>query len=144
MVYGDNLTTIDLPRFIGAHRPERLGTIALFYREDVSQSGVVELDEHGAVRSFVEKPKPGQTQSHWVNAGLVMAEPAILDFVPPSGASDFGRDIFPAILQAGRSLGGYEMSPDEGLWWIDTLDDHRRTNADEKLHELARARFATR
>jgi NDP-sugar pyrophosphorylase family protein len=94
----------------------------------VWQSGVAELDGTGRILGFVEKPRPGETQSHWVNAGIYILEPAVLGRIPASGAPDFGRDVFPAMLAAEVPLAGYCLAADEGLWWIDRPEDLARVN----------------
>lgn len=131
VVYGDNLTTCDVERLCSFHQQKGgIGTVALFHREDPLNSGIAELDENDRIRRFVEKPKPDQVFSHWVSAGLLVLEPAVLDFIPDKGASDFGRDVFPAILSGGQLLYGYRLSANEGLWWIDTLEDLQRVRED--------------
>jgi mannose-1-phosphate guanylyltransferase len=124
--YGDNLSTCNLDRLQRFHTTTGgLATIALHHRDDVAQSGIVALDESGRIVRFLEKPRPDQVFSHWVSAGIYVMEPAVLDFIP-QGVSDFGCDVFPAVLAAGRPLYGYPHSPDERLWWIDTPEDLRK------------------
>ena len=128
--YGDNLSTCNLRRFYQFHREKGgIASIALTYREEVSQSGIVSLDEQSQIPRFVEKPDPGDIFSHWVNVGLLVLEREVLDYVPRTRASDFGRDIFPSLLADQRHLFGYQLSPDEGLWWIDRVQDLQRVQA---------------
>lgn len=125
--YGDNLSTCDLSRLCSFHREKGgVATIALFHREDVEASGIVGLDAEDRITRFLEKPGPDRVFSHWVNAGIYVLEPEVLDAIPPTGASDFGKDIFPALLARNDRLYGYRMSESEGLWWVDTPDDLRR------------------
>jgi NDP-sugar pyrophosphorylase family protein len=129
--YGDNLSTCDLTRMVDFHRAKGgLVTIALYQREDVTQSGIVSLDDQERITRLLEKPKADQVFSHWVNAGIYILERFVLEFIPSEGAPDFGRDVFPALLMAGQSLYGYRMSASEGLWWIDTMEDFCRTQDD--------------
>jgi mannose-1-phosphate guanylyltransferase len=130
LLYGDNLTTCDLGALRARLNGDALAALALFERDDVSQSGVVALDGEDRIVRFIEKPAGG-APSHWVSAGLVAFAPGILEFVPERGASDFGRDVFPAALAAGKRLNGYRMS--EKLWWIDSPADYERTAADPAL-----------
>lgn len=134
LVFGDNLSTCNLHDLIASRRPGDAGAIALFHREDVSQSGVAVLDADDRISEFIEKPTALQAPSHWVNAGLVVVAPELAHTIPPQGASDFGRDIFPGALRADMPLRGYRMR--ERLWWIDTLADHARTTADPDLGDL--------
>ena len=138
VIYGDNLTTCDLSLLLECHRAGGgIGTIALFEREDVSQSGVVQLDPNGRIVRFVEKPRSDEAVGHWVNAGLLVLEPAIFRHIPAHGFSDFGKDVFPSALAAGKVLSGYRMT--ERLWWIDSLADYERTLADPTLRGLLTA-----
>jgi mannose-1-phosphate guanylyltransferase len=129
VVYGDNLFEFDLNRVYDLHLDHKaLLTMALFWREDVSASGVAQVRD-GRVLAFAEKPRPGETTSHWVNAGLYLCEPRVLEFIPPGQPSDFGYDVLPALLRAGENLSGYLMQPDEKFYWIDTPEDLARTAA---------------
>jgi mannose-1-phosphate guanylyltransferase len=131
LLYGDNLTTCNLDR-LRARLDGAVAAIALFEREDVSQSGVVALDANDRITAFVEKPAPGEAPpSHWVSAGVMAFDPSIFRFIPPAGPSDFGRDVFPAALAADAPINGYRMS--EKLWWIDSLIDYERTARDPDL-----------
>lgn len=131
--YGDNLSTCNLTRLYAFHQARgALATIALFSREDVTRSGIVSLDENDRITRFLEKPQPEQVFSHWVNAGIYVLEPAVLDFIPSDGTPDFARDTFPSLLESGYSLYGYRMSADEGLWWIDTPEDLNRVQEQHK------------
>ena len=128
--YGDNLSRCDLDRLVRLHRAKGgLATIALFERENVSQSGIIGLDDEDRIRRFLEKPRLDQVFSHWVNAGILVLEPAVLDFIP-AGCQDFSFDIFPALLAADRLLYGYRLSAAEGHWWVDTPADLARVQAE--------------
>jgi len=123
VVYGDNLTDCDLTRLADFHRDKRgLVTLALHWREDVRHSGVVALDADDRITHFVEKPAPGQAPSHWVYAGLLVAESRLLDFIPAGHPCDFGRDVLPDLIARGELVWGYRMT--EHLWWTDTLADY--------------------
>lgn len=126
--YGDNLCTCDLDRLAAFHRDKSgLATIALYHREDVTQCGIVGLDASDRILRFLEKPRPEQVFSHWVNAGIYILEPEVLNHIPANSPSDFGRDVFPALLAAGQALYGYRLSQGERFWWSDTLEDLQRT-----------------
>lgn len=127
--YGDNFSTCQLDRLWEMHSSKNgLVTMSLYYRPDPTQSGIVELDRTGRILRFIEKPQPQQVFSHWVNAGILVMEPQVLHSIP-AGVSDFGRDIFPKLLDRGEAMYGYRMSADERLWWIDTWEDYKRIQA---------------
>jgi len=130
LVYGDNLTTCRFDALVDFHRAHGgIATIALFWRDDVSAHSAVERRDDGRIVRFVEKPPPAEAPSHWISAGVIVFEPAIMRFIPGDRPADFGFDVFPALLRAGERLYGYEMSADEGLWWIDTPESHARVTA---------------
>ncbi len=123
--YGDNLSRCRIDRLWEMHRARGgVATVALYWREDVTRSGIVGLDcDTGRITRFLEKPRPEQVFSHWVNAGIMILEPEVLAAIPAQGAPDFGHDVLPALLAQGAKLYGYCLSPEEGLWWIDTPED---------------------
>ena len=98
-------------------------TMALHHRDDPTQSGIVGLDTSERITRFLEKPKVEEIFSHWVSAGILVLDPSVLDLVPSGIAYDFGRDVFPTLLERGAPLYGYRMSAEERLWWIDTASD---------------------
>ncbi len=100
--------------------------MALHWRDDPAQSGIVGLDGGDRVVRFLEKPRPEEVFSHWVSAGIFVLERGVLDFIPEESTSDFGRDVFPSMLTAGERLYGYRLSREEGVWWVDTSQDYER------------------
>jgi mannose-1-phosphate guanylyltransferase len=139
IVFGDNLNDLDLGDMLLRHRERgALATIAVWHRDDVSQSGVVELDAGDRVLRFVEKPAPGATPSHLVNVGVVIAEPALLDAIPRDGASDLGRDVFPALVASPRGIAAYRMTG--GHWWFDRVGDYESALRDPRLAAFAQRR----
>jgi NDP-sugar pyrophosphorylase family protein len=136
IVFGDNIAEIDLLAMCDVHaRSGADATIALWRREDVTQSGVAELDAGGRIVRFIEKPSASETTSHWVNAGIIIAEPALLDVISHDGPSDFGRDVFPAAIARGMHLQGYQMTG--RLWWFDRVQDYLTALADPHLSAFA-------
>jgi len=119
VVYGDNFLEIDLPGFIeAAEEKAGEGTIAVFEKADVSGSGILELSRENRVLRFKEKPAPGEVFSHWVNAGLFYFRSGIFDFIP-TGFSDFGIDVIPALIRKKGCLNAYRLSG--RVWALDDL-----------------------
>ena len=108
VVYGDNqLTNFNLKELMRFHADHKsFGTVSLFYEKDVLQSGIAVLDQQQRIVDFIEKPRPAQVVSHWVNAGIYILSPQMLDYIP-EGFSDFGHDVFPAVLAADECLMGW-------------------------------------
>jgi len=98
VIYADNYSNYDLNVLTKKFNSvNSIGVVAFHHREDVQSSGVAEFDEYHRITRFIEKPKPGETESHWVNAGMYYLSPRIFEFIP-LGFSDFGQHIFPKIL----------------------------------------------
>lgn len=107
VIYGDNFSEVDLFALINKKdKNPSLATIAFHYREDVSSSGVAEFDEAGRILKFIEKPLAGETESHWVNAGIYLLSAQIFNYIP-NGFSDFGKDIFPELLNQSVDIYGH-------------------------------------
>jgi len=129
VIYGDNLVCADLRRLAGFHAAHGgLATVGLFHHPDPAAAGIVGLDEQGRITRFVEKPPADAVFSDLANAGVYVLDPGILDAIPPDTACDFGRDIFPRLLEDGAALhgtmlGGYLQ--DTG-----TPDAYRQANWD--------------
>jgi mannose-1-phosphate guanylyltransferase len=137
IVYGDNLNELDLKDMVDHHREHRaLATIAVWPREDVAQSGVAEFDDGGRIERFIEKPSPGETKSHWVNAGVVVADAPLLDAIPRDRPSDLGRDVFPKLLEGARGIYAYRMAG--GHWWFDRIEDYESALTDPRLATFLR------
>ena len=108
VIYGDNYCTFPLSEIIDAHvnacqRPAM--SIVLFELDNVMGSGVAICNPDNTIQSFLEKPLPGATDSHWVNAGVCLLEPELLDLIP-EGHSDFGHDVIPHLLVTGKRILG--------------------------------------
>lgn len=122
VLYGDNLLECDVTAPLAHH--QRCGatlTVTTIDRLEPGQSGVVRSDEDGWITEMLEKPGelvPGPAP---VNAGLLVCEPRVLDFVPATPPSDLAGDVVPAMLSSGEPVLAVPL--DGGIRWIDTLDD---------------------
>jgi len=106
VLYGDNYSDYDLSALQKKQLDHSaLGAIAFHWRKDTSSSGVAEFADNGRITRFIEKPKPGESDSHWVNAGIYYFREDILSYLPRSH-SDFAKDIFPKLLASGVVLYG--------------------------------------
>src|SRR5207245_3644720 len=85
---GDVVDTIELDRFVEAHRQRRgIGTIAVWPVDDPSAFGVVGIED-GRITRFVEKPRPGEPPRTPVTPGRTGLDPMASDF---SGGGTAGR-----------------------------------------------------
>jgi NDP-sugar pyrophosphorylase family protein len=129
VIGGDDLTEIDLSAMLEFHRKNNsLATIGLTRVEDPSQFGVVVTGKGGKIERFVEKPAPGTAPSNLVNTGVYLFEPRILEKIPSGVFYDFGKNVFPELLEAGEPFFGYEMD----AYWRDVgnLREYRESHDD--------------
>lgn len=141
VVYADNLFDLRLGPVIDGHR--RSGatvTMALFDREDVASSGVAVMAEDGWITEFQEKPPVGTERSHWVNAGLLVCEPAVYDALPATAPADLSADVMSVLAHREHGLRGHPLATGERVLWIDTANDLRTTEAALSRQDGATAR----
>ena len=125
---GDVMTDLDVAALIASHRSAGASaTIHLIGVADPSAFGVVEVDDGGRIRQFVEKPAPGTEPSNLINAGTYVFEPSVLDLIAADVRVSIERDTFPRLVAAGSMYG---MATDD--YWIDAgvPDMYRAANLD--------------
>lgn len=126
----DDLTDLHLGELLDFHRRRKaIATIGLVEREDVSEYGVVVLDERGKIVGFQEKPAPGTEMSRLVNTGVYVFSPAIFERIPSGEVYDFGKQVFPNLQQDGAEFYGFDTC---GAYWCDigTPSEYRRVTND--------------
>jgi NDP-sugar pyrophosphorylase family protein len=130
VVYGDVLTDLDLQELVAFHRDRGATlTLSLYHVPNPTECGIVELSDDGRIRRFVEKPAATEVFSDLANAGVLVAEPAVLRHIPPDRPSDFGRDLFPALLAAGEAVYGWPIPEGTRLVDMGTLEGYARAEA---------------
>lgn len=119
---GDGLTDIDLTELIAFHKSKgSIATLALKSVEEVSKFGVVITDEDGRIKAFQEKPSPEEALSNLINTGIYVFEPKIFGLIPEDVEYDFGKQLFPKLVELGLPFYGYKC---EGNYWCDVGDAH--------------------
>jgi NDP-sugar pyrophosphorylase family protein len=116
--YGDVLTDQDLGALLDAHRAHAALATLLVHRRPGSNSVVV-LDGEWRITRLLERPTEQERagiDSPWVNSGVYLLEPEVLDRIPAGIPCDFPRDVFPALIAGGRvfahPLTGYRCAID--------------------------------
>ena len=118
IIYADNLTDTNLGAMLDYHvRRRPLLTVGAFHAENPTECGIMELDENDVITGFVEKP--AEPRSDLANAGIYVATPGIVEFIPDKTPCDFGFDVFPSLIGKAR---GYVI--DDFLIDIGTLEKY--------------------
>jgi mannose-1-phosphate guanylyltransferase len=131
---GDIFTALNLTDIFTFHRSKGAKvTIALTWVDDPSAFGVVETDSTGRVQRFIEKPSPDKVTSNWINAGVYIIEPEVLEHVPVNTHYMFEKGLFPLLLERGEPVYAYSLSG----YWLDmgTPEKYLRLNHDLLLSE---------
>jgi mannose-1-phosphate guanylyltransferase len=110
---GDVISSIDMDEICNFHENKGgLGTISMWEVEDPTRFGIIGTDEDDRITRFFEKPKPEEVFSHWINAGVYVLEPDVLDIMEPGKVISIEREIFPPLAEKGR-LYGFKF---RGFW----------------------------
>lgn len=138
VTYGDILRELNIKEMIKQHKKKKaFVTINVYKRFGPSPKSMVVFNKEGRVEKFIERPKPEDLKDDfvWANGSLYVFEPEIFDFIPKNTASDFGKDIFPKILAAGKPIFVY---PSSGYFVdignLEKLEKARKTFT--RLHSL--------
>lgn len=126
----DDLTDANLAELVAFHKKSgALATIGLLEADEVDQYGVVITDDAGRILEFQEKPAKGTERSKLVNTGIYVFEPQVLDYIPADTFYDFGKQVFPALLEAGAKF--YGMKLGDAYWRdIGTPSEYRLATED--------------
>ena len=105
--YGDVMNEINIDRFLDYHKKKRADATLVVHKTDhPHDSDIVELNEDMSIRRLHHKPGSDKYGAMG-NAACYIVEPVILDYLP-AGKSDFIKDVFPDMLEAGLRLYGYK------------------------------------
>ena len=111
---GDVLSDTDLPAVVGLHRDrDARATIVLTPVESPSSYGLVETDDEGNVRRFLEKPSPDQITCDTINAGTYVLETETLDRIPDATKWSVERQYFPSLVERNET---FVAHVDRGYW----------------------------
>jgi histidinol-phosphate phosphatase family protein len=141
LLYGDVMVELDLSEFIAFHgRAGGTATLALHPNDHPLDSDLVEIDGAGKIVAFHPKPHdPGRYYHNLVNAALYMLNPRIIRYIAKGANRDFGRHLFPSIVEK-EPMYGYVTA--EYLKDVGTPERLAAVRADfesGKIHRLNRA-----
>jgi mannose-1-phosphate guanylyltransferase/phosphomannomutase len=128
VISGDALTDFDLTSLVKYHKnADTLATLAIYNIPNPVEYGVININNEGHITRFQEKPSRGSVMSDYVNTGIYVLEPEILDYFESNTPFDFGHDLFPMLHKQGHTLHGYTT---EGYWCdVGNIAEYMRATA---------------
>ena len=117
---GDHIYKMDYSKMLRAHKETGADcTIAAIEvpMKEASRFGILNTNEDGSIYQFEEKPK--EPKSNLASMGIYIFTASKLfkylkaDEENPSSSKDFGKDVLPAMLNAGEKMFSYRF---KGYW----------------------------
>ena len=132
---GDHIYKMDYSRMLQHHKDAGAAcTISVMEVpwSEASRFGIMSVDENDRITAFAEKPK--EPQSNLASMGIYiftwqkLRAYLLADEADPTSDNDFGKNIIPAMLEAGEVMSAYRF---EGYWKdVGTLDSLWDANMD--------------
>lgn len=132
---GDHIYKMDYDKMLNFHKKNKAdATIAVLQVpiKEASRFGIMNTNDTGRIIEFEEKP--AEPKSNLASMGIYIFNWKLLrslllaDMVNESSSHDFGKDIIPAMLSAGKNLFAYQF---EGYWKdVGTIDSLWEANMD--------------
>jgi mannose-1-phosphate guanylyltransferase len=129
IIYGDNLTGIDLNKMMLFHKTSKLPlTIRVYEGADPERAGIVCLDGNDIVIDFEEKPE--NPKSEIGAGGIYVADSRIFDFFPepeerPANEPlDLSYHVLPRMVGKMKAYNSGEFSIDIGT--VQSYEDAQR------------------
>jgi len=118
MMFGDIVTSgrhlPDIVRIYGEEQPSAV--LSVRYFRDPASGGAVYIED-GRVARIVERPEPGETSTHYINAGIFVFPPGVFDLLRQVDLSPRGEyeltDAIRMLVNRGDVVRAYDL---EGFW----------------------------
>lgn len=123
LMNGDILTKISFGQVLDFHRKNHSdATICIKEQQSQIPYGVVTVEQN-QLKDIKEKP----VQRFFINAGLYVLNPNVLDCIPPGSRFDI-PDLFKILLKNGKIITAFPIRE----YWIDIgrFDDYERANTE--------------
>lgn len=132
---GDHIYKMDYNKMLQFHKENNAAcTIAVIDvpLEEASRFGILNTNEDGSIYEFDEKPEhPKSTNASmgiYIFGWKELKKYLIADAENPDSSNDFGKDVLPAMLNAGERMFAYSF---EGYWKdVGTIDSLWEANMD--------------
>lgn len=132
---GDHIYKMDYSKMLAFHKKKNADcTIAMLEVpwDEASRFGLMLVDDDGAITAFEEKPEvPSSNKASmgvYIFSWKKLREYLIADEADPNSSNDFGKNLIPAMHEAGERLFAYHF---DGYWKdVGTIDSLWEANLD--------------
>lgn len=119
VISGDAMCDFDLSAFVKHHKLSGADVSILGKAVgDPREYGLIDIEESGRVRGFIEKPAYSQAVSDIANTGIYILSRRAVELIPDGKPYDFAKDLFPFMLERGMLLSCMV----EDAYWCDIGD----------------------
>lgn len=127
LAYADDLSDVNINKVIEMHKKNnKIVTITAVRLK--SRFGILDMDENGEVRRFVEKPELNQ----WISGGYIILNKKIFDYLEPGKEE---TDAFEVLAKQGR----VQAYRHDGFWkTMNNIQDANELNEMWRNGELKR------
>jgi len=138
VLYGDVMINMSLQKLINFHSTRNSQcTLALHPNDHPFDSDLVEINSEQKIIAF--HPKPHEPDSYYrnlVNAGVYIMSPHVLRHISRGVPADFGRDIFPGMVDKANMFGYVTAEYLKDAGTPERLEEVNRDYARGKIAEL--------
>ncbi len=107
LLYGDVMLNINFSKLVEYHKNKGgLATLVVHESDHPHDSDLVGIDSENRVRKFW-RPKPNEKFRNLTNAAVHVMNKSILRYVEKNTKLDFGKDVFPKLIESGVPIYGY-------------------------------------
>ncbi len=132
---GDHIYKMDYSKMLAFHKEKNADcTIAMLEVpwDEASRFGLMLVDDEGAITAFEEKPEvPSSNKASmgvYIFTWKKLREYLLADEADPNSSNDFGKNLIPAMHEAGERLFAYHF---DGYWKdVGTIDSLWEANLD--------------
>ena len=128
VVYGDVMFDVEINKLINFHnRTKSACTLVLHPNDHPFDSDLVEVDRRDCITAFHPSPRrESRFYRNLVNAGLYVMSKSVLSHLQKNKKADFGKDVFPIILNKMNLMGYYTAEYLKDMGTPERLEQVRR------------------
>ncbi len=112
VTYGDSIRVVDVAEMFKFHKEKgAFVTICTYKRFGENPRSMIKFDDEGRILEFKERPRPEEVIEDfvWANSSLYIFEPEIYHYIKSGEMVDFGKDIFPKLIEDKKHVLAFQM-----------------------------------